>query len=161
MILAAPGARAVDLGTPDYPFALWTQVNESLLVISDLTAPGSGLRERLVDMGPNKFQGKTPADVFGAVRGVRTKLDAWRQRYDLPAAKSYVPRDGVITPIVVFMDSGFVLDGLVDWIARTAGPEQKVGQFFDHIQFSGKKPSDVFGLVDLAGRRLDLIIRAR
>jgi hypothetical protein len=39
-------------------------------------------------------------------------------------------------------------------------PEQAVSQFYTQQYFSGKTPSDVFALVEIANRRMDLMLRA-
>ena len=59
---------------------------------------------------------------------------------------------------MVFLDSGHVLDAAVEWIVRNTPKGQLISQFYARHDVSGKTPSDVFGLVDLADRRIGRIL---
>lgn len=58
------------------------------------------------------------------------------------------------------LSSGHVLDGLVRWVIHHSDRDQLVMRFYAHYDFRDKTPGDVFGLVELANRRLDRILAA-
>ncbi len=64
---------------------------------------------------------------------------------------------GEITPSQVFLLSTQILNALVEKYVDLTDGGLPVSQFYRDKQISGKVPSDVFGLVDLLGRRLELI----
>lgn len=155
---AAP-SFATDLGmTPSHVFGLWTNINNCLVAGSELVVADPAWRKELEAMTPQTFEGKKPSDVLQKVAEFRGKLDRMRKAEGLDATAVYGTGDGKITPTVVFLNSGHVLNGLVDWAIHSSGPEFLVSPFYTRQQFDGKTPSHVFGLVDLANRRLDAIL---
>lgn len=155
-------SAALELGlTPNHVYSLWTNINASLLVISEQTARNPMLPARVEAMSRKSFSGKTPADVLREIAGFQAKVDGLRRTAKLPGVKPGPGADGAITPSVVFLASGNVLDGVVDWLIRHTGPEQLVSQLYTVHDFTGKKHSDVFAMVDLANRRLDAILSTR
>lgn len=155
-----PGqARALELGlTPSNVVGLWTNVNEALLATARVVSNDTVWLAKVTEMTPGTFEGKKPSDVLERVTEFRTKLNRLRGGFGLKETDSNVKFDGTITPTVVFLNSGEVLNGLVDWIIRNTGEQQLVSQFYTDRQIKGKTPSDAFGFVDLAARRLDQII---
>ncbi len=109
-------------------------------------------------MTPEPVTGKKPADVLAQAQIFREKLDKLRQRSSLPATEKYGTGDGVITPSVVFLNSGHILDATVEWLIKNTGREQLVSEFYTRHDFSGKTPSDPFALIVLANRRIDNIL---
>lgn len=153
-------SAALELGlTPSNVFSLWINVNDALLATARISSGGADRAAELAAMKPRQFEGKKPADVLGQAFAFRDKLDRLRDSAGLGPTKRIGEGDGAeITPSVVFLNSGHVLDGLVLWIVRNSGKEQLVSQFYTLHDVSGKTPSDVFGLVELANRRLEFLL---
>lgn len=154
----ARSAAALELGlTPSHVYSLWTNINTSLVAISEQAARNPMLPARIDAMSRKTFSDKKPADVLREVTRFRAKVDTLRRSAKLPALRPGPGASVEIAPSVVFLASGDVLDGVVDWLIRHTGPEQLVSQFYTVHDFTGKKHSDVYGLVDLANRRMDAI----
>lgn len=160
-VLAYPsGSRAIDLGlTPNHVYSLWTNINECLIATSRGTSGGAVLQATLRAMKPRIFSGKSPADVLAQLAEYRAKLDRLLLARNLSRAKRVAP-DGVVTPSDVYLNSGKILDAQMRWMILLTGKEYTVSQFYKRHGFSGKTPSDVFALVDLANRRMDRLLLA-
>ncbi len=63
-----------------------------------------------------------------------------------------------ITSTDVFLNSGLLLDGLVEWIVKNSPPEHLIIPYYGYETYKDKKPGDVYSLVDLAHRRIVLIL---
>lgn len=116
------------------------------------------MTETVAAMRPKSFAGKVPADVLERARAAREKLDSLRRNSGLEQTVLIDSNEGRITPSDVYLNSGHVLDGLVGWLIHGTGPELLASRFYVRHKYSGKTPSDVFGLVDLANRRLEMIL---
>ena len=102
---------------------------------------------------------ETPGDVLVQVAAFRDKLDRLNAASGLEETPIYHdPQGGEVTPSVVFLNSGNVLDSLVLLLIRIDG-ERLVGGFYARHDFTGRTPSNVFGLVELANRRIDELMR--
>lgn len=137
---------------------MWTNIQSSLLTIARVFSPDAAWLDELADMTPNRFQGKRPADVLEQVRRYRQKLDALRQHSGLDPMGRAVRTRGPVTPSVVFLKSGQVLAAQAEWLVHSTDADLLISPFFRHHEFSSKTPSDVFGLVELANRRIDRIL---
>jgi len=155
-ILAVLGARAqaADLGlTPGHVVSLWKNINNALLTAADILQGPEG-RTALEAMKEESFSDKTPADVQDKVVEFRTKLDKATASMGLNPTTTYKdPRGGAVTPSVVFMNSGYVLDSMVLTLIYLDGQRLVSGYYASH-DFSGKGPSDAYAQVELANRRL-------
>lgn len=149
----------VELGlTPSHVFSLWTNTNNALETMAGILTKDSSLRQKVKATTPRGFTGKKPADVLRRVAEFREKLDRLRQKGSLPPTKRFVHGTGTITPSVVFLNSGHVLDATVQWVIKNSGKDQLVSPFYVRHDISGKTPSDAFAMVDLANRRIDMIL---
>ncbi len=155
-----PGqARAVELGlTPSNVFSLWTNVNNALIAVAGASSRSAGWTKGVETTARVGFEGKNPGDVLERVAAFRDKLDRLRRTSGLSATRRYREDSGTVTPSVVFLNSGYVLDSVVEWLIESTGREQLVSPFYTRHDFSAKTPNDVFGLVDLANRRIDIIL---
>ena len=158
-VVPGPGT-AVELGlTPSHVFSLWTNINAALVTTGSSMTGDDDLSRQLADMPPNAFHDKTPGDVLVQVAAFRDKLDRLKAASGLEETPVYHdPEGGEVTPSVVFLNSGYVLDSLVLLLIRNDG-ERLVGGFYERHDFAGKTPSNVFGLVELANRRIDTLTR--
>ena len=111
-----------------------------------------------VDIIPDRLENKKPADVLARAIEFRAKLDRLLAEHGMAPTKRYPRGAGRVTPSVVFLNSGLLLDAVVGWIIANTAKRQLVSPFYAHHAFSGKTPSDVFGMVDLANRRIDRIL---
>jgi len=158
-VAAAPAARAQELGlTPNHVVSLWTDTNDALVVVAGVISDDEAWVDRLAATTARSFSGKAPADVLERVAAFRDKLDRLRRSGGLEPTQRYDNGGGAVTPSVVFLNSGHVLDAVVSWIIENTGREQLVSGFYTRHGFSGKTPSDAFAMVDLANRRIDLIL---
>lgn len=158
-LVPAKTRAAVELGlTPSHVFSLWTNVNGALVAIAEIVGAKEGWAEEVRAMTSETVTGKEPADVLAQAQIFREKLDKLRQRSNLPATEKYGTGDGAITPSVVFLNSGHILDATVGWLIENTGREQLVSEFYTRHDFSGKTPSDPFALIVLANRRIDNIL---
>jgi hypothetical protein len=151
---------AVEFGlTPSDVVMLWMNTNNALVRIAEI-APGggAGLSGQVKALTPEIFSNKKPSDVLGQVTTFRSKLDALRKRIGLSATGQYGNGDGKVTPSVVYLNTGFVLDATAEWIIKSSNNSVSAGAFYFPHKVKGKKPSDAFALVELATRRIDLIM---
>lgn len=157
---AAAPKEVIKLGkiTPNGPFRLWSAVNALLPVYAELKG-GAALRSRVAGMNAANAAGKKPGDVMVQTVQFRSLLDAIRKQRKLAKIETYKdPLGRAVTPAVVFVNAGFNLDALVETYYTTLNkPGTTVGQYYQTPLASGKTPSDVYALVELATRRLRLI----
>ncbi len=152
-------ASAVELGlTPSHVVSLWTNTNSALVTMAGIVSKDSSVAEKVKATKPLNFTGKKPSDVLKRVAEFREKLDRLRKKGSLPPTKRYQQGKGIITPSVVFLNSGHVLDATVHWVIKNSGKDQLVSPFYIRHDISGKTPSHAFAMVDLANRRIDMIL---
>lgn len=161
LLLSGPAA-AVDLGlTPSHVYSLWTNINNALVASARTVDPDTQLISQMVTMHPVPVSGKVPGDVLHQVQIFRETLNLIRAAQGLSHIEVFRNPEGeVVTPSVVFLNSGNVLDGLVDWFARNADKDELLSSYYRYHGFRDKTPSDVFGMVVLASQRLS-VLRAR
>jgi len=161
MFLHIGPGQSVELGlTPSHVVGLWSNVNDCVDAAVKSVAKKQGLDAQVSAISLDSFEGKKPSHVLGKVAVVRDKIDKLRKKAGLGKVAVFKNPDGKITPSVVYLNSGHVLDGLADWVARNASSGQLVADCYRAKKFSGKTPSHAFGMVDLANRRLDLVLAA-
>lgn len=155
------GARGLGL-TPSHVYALWVNINDSLLVIARVVSDDVSWRDTLSSMSPMKYEGKRPSDVLDRVGRLHVTIERLGPSAHLAGHPLEVDfrdvENDLATPADVFVSSGHVLDRLVSWLIRNTGPEQRVSGSYTRRTFRGKTPSDIFGLVGLADRRLEMIL---
>lgn len=152
-------ANSAELGlTPSNVVSLWTNINSALLASAEIATGAEG-RGALESLKIGAFPGKKPADVLAQVTLFRDKLDRVGGKLALKPTAVYTdPEGGTVTPSVVFMNSGHVLDSMVLTVIKLDG-EHLVSGFYASHDFSGKKPSDAYAMVELANRRMDVLQR--
>jgi hypothetical protein len=155
--LCSARSEAADLGlTPSHIVSLWTNINSTLLTAAEIVRGPEG-RTALEAMTAKNFPGKSPRDVQDKVVEFRTKLDTIVTSMGLDPTTTYAdPHGGDVTPSVVFMNSGYVLDSMVRAIIGLDG-QRLVSGFYTRHDLSGLSPGDAYAQVDLANRRLDVI----
>ncbi len=160
LVLLVSPARAVELGlTPSHVYATWTNINATLVALGKAVTGDERLVRRLEAMGPSVFQGKKPADVLKQLAIFRGKLDRLKSRHGLQATPVYQdPAGGKVTPSVVFLNSGHVLDSTVLLLIRLDGARLISGYFTRH-EVSGKTPDGPYSLIALANRRIDALLK--
>lgn len=145
--------------TPSHVYGMWTNINNALVAAAGIVSGTPAASEAVAAIKPRSYSGKKPADVLKRVMTVHAKLNRLRARSKLKPAKTQPRKEsGKITPSDVYLNSGHVQDGLVDWIVRNTTADQLVSQFYTRRDFSGKTPSDAFAMVDLAARRIDHVM---
>lgn len=159
-LMLFPGtSHAVELGlTPSHVFALWTNVNTCLLTIAAQQKNGEALVENLKDLEVQSFAGKQPSDVLLALEKIRNRINSVRVRAGMAPVAVYLDQAEVVTPSTVFLNSGYILDGLADIVAHKGDATSLVTSCYETQHVIGKTPSDVFGLVDLAMRRAGVML---
>ncbi len=153
-------AVALELGlTPSHVYGLWNNVNQALTGLANARTDNNTLINQLNNMTPSSFSGKTPGDVLKHATNFRNKLDQLKKQRNLKKTNTIVLNDKVkITPSIVFLNSGNILDSLVLLVIDSTAKNKPIAQYFKTQDVSGKKPSDVYAMVDIANRRLDHIM---
>lgn len=160
LILMAGPASAVELGlTPSHVFATWMNINETLISLGSSVDESGALSESIAAMKATEFTGKKPGEVLNQLTIFRGKLDKLSAKHgQKPTAIFKDPAGGTVTPSVVFMNSGHVLDSTVLLLA-TLDEDQLISSFFTRYDISGKTPNGPYSLVDLANRRIDALLK--
>jgi len=158
--MSAGEAKAGNLElTSGNVFGLWTNINSALLVAAELSGK-EGLVGTLEAEKPSSFSGKSTSDVLAKAVEFHQKLKQLIASGDGAPAKNLLEAGGAkVTPGMVYLNSGLVLDSLVMHV-YDMNNDQLIGGFYATSDNSGKSPSDVFSLADLAGRRIDLLAGA-
>ncbi len=159
LVLVPARAGAIGLGlTADHVYSLWTNINNSLLAVADSLAAMPALRGQMVAVTPRRFKGKAPADVLERVHAYRRKLDRLRGLGVLGPTKRFNHGDFPVTPRIIYVNSGHVLNGQIELLVNRTPPDLLISPFYVQHNFSGKSPDDNLALIDLADRRLGLIL---
>ena len=153
-----PGAATHRGMTSSQAFGLWTNINESLDAVARVISGDRAWRARLRAMRPAPFQGKRSADVLRQVERYRLKIDALRRRAGLGPSAGRLGYNPPVSSSAVYLASGSVLNAQIGWLIRRTDRRQLVSQYYQRRDFTGKAPGDVYGLVDLANRRMDAIL---
>ncbi len=171
LIVIARPANAQDLGlVPSHVFNIWTNINKAMVVFARQQV-GQQVRSQKSYSHSNsiklrKFTGKTPGDVLVRVSQFNKKFHKLVNRTDHSGGELLLAHEvlfqsrgdvSVVTPSTVYLQSAHLLVEIVTEAANKLGDDVLVSSFFEKQKYIDKTPSDVFGLVDLAARRLDLL----
>ncbi|MFQ5984604.1 MAG: adenylate/guanylate cyclase domain-containing protein [Alphaproteobacteria bacterium] len=145
---------------PSNVFSVWLNINAALVFAAEELTSDPTFVAELEATSSTEFTGKVPANVLKRVVEFRNKLDLLRTKNGLEPTNVYVDPSGKeVTPALVYVNSGHVLDSLVNFVLSVLRKgDLLVGKYYKDHGPIGKKPSDVFGLVDLADRRLDQLL---
>lgn len=159
-IVFAGEARAASLElTPGNMFGLWSSINKALIAAAELSG-GEALAGSMEAEKPSSFSGKNSADVLARTVEFHEKLNRLIARGDGAPAKALLKTDGNgVTPGLVYLNSGIVLDSLVLHV-YSLDIDQVIGGYYVTSDVPDKSHNDVFSLADLANRRIDLLIGA-
>lgn len=168
VMAAAPRlAFALELGlTPSHVFGIWLNINTVVLEIEMSSDPTSQVFDKAMALKPRSFSGKKPADVFIHAKQLQSNLSVIFDIEDPPQSPQWIldyqvlegsESDQEITPSQVFVLSSNILHALVTKYSEINNHTKPVSPFYKDHKVLGKNPSDVFGLVDLAGRRLAVL----
>lgn len=160
VLLTSPALAVVELGlTPSHVFATWKNINTTLVTLGKAATGDERLSKRMESMEPRVFTGKKPGDVLEQLAIFRGKLDQLRSRHGLQATPVYKdPAGGEVTPSVVFLNSGNVLDSTVLLLIRL-DESRLVSGYFTRHDISGKTPDGPYSLIDLANRQMDALMK--
>ena len=152
-------ARSVELGlTPNQVFATWMNINSALVALGGAVSGDEQLSGRMAAMEPSVFKGKKPADVLKQLAIFRGRLDRLRSQKGLKATPVFQdPAGGKVTPSVVFLNSGYVLDSTVLMLIRL-DETRLIGGYYKRYDVSGKTPDGPYSLIDLANRRIGTLL---
>jgi hypothetical protein len=169
LVLASPAkCRSMELGlTPSHVYSLWQGINRSLLLYSQIESRDEDRLKQLIAMQPKVFEDKIPADVYSHAEKVHARLKGyvivstdvpdWLDEYKQNNT-STDSQNNEITPSAVFVISTQLLNAIVDVVVDNTGWEQPISDLYAIELHTGKTPSDVFGLVDLALQRVEIIL---
>ncbi|WP_417432838.1 hypothetical protein [Kiloniella sp.] len=164
----AQGAeQTVELGLkPSLVYDLWSNMNRAVLTFATLYSDDQVWLEQLQDMQPKAFSGKIPAHVLKRVKLFQEKLDHLDEApksvrsdtlLDHSLSNLLSSKNKEITPSQVYLHSGQALINMSESILYKSSSPIEISSFFKENNIIEKTPSDVFGLVDLAIRRIDAI----
>lgn len=157
--LASVGSHPLELGlTPSHVFSIWVNINKALVTISTIVSDNPVWQREIKSMKPRMFKGKIPADVLVHVERLEFRIDqSWTDIKTMPAwLKTSDHKE--VTPSKVFLASGHVLNDVIAKLIDISDSNLLVSSFYARHTYMDKTPNDVFGLVDLAHRRLDQIL---
>ncbi len=149
-------AEVVELGkiSPNGPYRIWSSINAGLVELA-YHKGGEALKSQVSAMSPVVALGKKPGHVLAQGDIFRALLDA---NLESPTAIYKDPLGRDITPGVVYVNATNMLDGLfVNIVAEAKGNADGLGDIYINEAVEGKTPSDVYALVYLATRRMQLI----
>ncbi|NQU71645.1 MAG: hypothetical protein HQ514_13910 [Rhodospirillales bacterium] len=153
---------ALDLGlTPSQVLSLWNGINKSLLVVATVVSNDTDWHRYLSELQPETVHGKRPADVLEQLEAYRIKLDRLRRHERMAPTRKFIGDDAPVTPTVVYLNSGMVLNGQIEWLIRNTGRELMISPFYpthDHVRQNISTPSDVYAMAKLANIRLARIL---
>jgi hypothetical protein len=161
LLAVLPGAApAQELGmTPNHVYAIWDSINDAVLALNEVRDGMGSAATALTEMKPKRFSDLTPADALKLVGAMREKIDVLKKRGDMPLTR-VLKGDGTgkVTASVVFLNSGYVLDSLVEWMVSETNRDFLVSRFYNSKKFTGKTVNDVASLAELATRRFAWIL---
>jgi len=163
-VVLNPGQAGVrNLGlTPSHVYALWVNINDSLIEVARVVSDDISRRETILSTPPKSFEGKMPSDVFDSVMRRRRMLERLGSSFPIAGHLAEIGSNNVehelVTPSDVFVNSGQILDGLVVWLIQNTDTKQRISGSYTCRKIHDKTPNDVFGLVDPANRRLEIIL---
>jgi hypothetical protein len=105
------------------------------------------LRKAALDVVLIPATGKKPSDAVKMVYAARKQVNILRKQRGLKPVKRYSREDGMVTPAIVFINTGFVLDGLAE-IATKFDSKKSAGDLYDVKIYKNKTPSDVYASAD-------------
>jgi hypothetical protein len=159
LIMLPMKAFALDLGlTPDQVYSHWSNINKAILSISKLTSKDAELIGRIDAMEVRIFTGSTPGDILELALHIEEKFDSLRIIAGLHPTRKIQISGASTTPTDVYILSSRILLSAVEWIINHSDKRRLVTKYFERLEFQGKTPSGVYGLVDLADRRLHLVL---
>ena len=145
--------------TPDHVYGIWDRINEAVLALQMVRDGTDKPAQDLLNMKPKNFPGAKTAEALKFVSEFRKRLDVLRHRADLPPTKIYKwdPKEE-ITPSIVYLNSGFAQDALMEWMISETNRDFLISSYYDYKTFTGKTPADVASLAELAMRRFAWIL---
>lgn len=160
----------LELGlTPSNVYSLWLNINKVILADASQAGVDPLVVKQLEEMKPAFFDGKRPADVFALATRFHDVAVKTYELDELPPVPQWIEiyahliedpsaRNPETTPSQVYLFSSRILGSLVaHYVDETSGT-LPVARFFSENDIQGKVPSDVFGMVDLALRRVEAIM---
>ena len=143
---------------PGHVYTLWSNINGLLEQIALSDSRKSGRMDEFHQLRLKDFDGKIPRDVLGIVNRFRTFLDRQRNLQQLAGTASSRAGPGhLVEPKTVFINSLLVLDSLQEWERTVYASGLDYAPFYRFTKARDITPSDVFGQVDLAFRRLKFL----
>ena len=145
---------------PSNVFSLWLNINAALVLVAEEATRDPTFAAEIEAESAGQFSEKVPADTLKRVVEFRKKFDLLRIENALDPTKVYKDPSGEeVIPAVVYANSQHVLDSVLNLVVSVFDKsELLVGEYYTDHGVRGKKPSDVFSLVELANRRIDQLL---
>lgn len=159
--------------TPIQVYSLWVNINSA---IEYYAQRGDFSDETLVlveNVEAKKFTGKIPEDVFNLVGEVITSFSILTEHEVTSHGNSLEnleeeifsvisPKDGSVTPTMVFLRSTILLDFIMqDIVHHNNNDDIIISPFYDINEYENKVPSDVYGLVEKALDRVNILVASK
>ena len=164
-------AQAIELGlTPSDVFGLWSNINQVVVDYGKSHLTDRTAIQDLMKIESGQFSDKTPSDVLGRVNQfnqIATPLYPATQgkgeSLHLEEKIVFLIRHNKTetTPSMVYMRSTGVLIAFAQTLFLPDNKLPPISRYFIDREHKDKTPSDVYGLVILATKRLEFIIRQR
>lgn len=143
--------------SPSHVYRIVVSINKVARYIAQNT-PHKEIRSAALAVAPVTVIGKKPSDAVQMVYAIQGQLNVLRQKKGLKPIKRYRREDGRVSPAIVFINASSTLDGLFQ-MAVNINPQKSIGGFYDVKKFTGKTPSDVYGVADHTARILAVLAR--
>lgn len=143
--------------TPSQVVSLWININETI----PLLAKDAMVEHKLRKLKPEKFTEKTPDNVYLLLGAFREKLNQYREQNNLEAVKVYkgVVDSIDVTPAIVYVNSGHILDSIMDLLWYLKPKEQSYRTNYKKHFVEEKTPNDSYSLIELSNRIIDKIMQ--
>ena len=160
-------AAALDLGfAPGDCSALWLNINRGIITYAGILSDDRIWLSEIERMVPGNFQGKTYSDVLTLVAAADGKLielpivgahSENRGLFAGDAISAFADR-GAVTPTTLFLGSAPILVEVAGAVTAASGGRIPVSALFARSELQRPSKANLYGLVDLAIRRLEAII---
>ncbi len=138
--------------TPNDVFSVVTRLGDALLAVPQIRK-GSAFQQ-IQAMKVKAFTDKTPENVFVRTQHLCGLIDQLRKDANLGPVPRVARGQDIAIPAEVYLSAANCLDSVMELIAHE-DVDQALGELQQRTEFTGKTPSDVYGLIALAVGRLE------
>lgn len=136
-------------------YGLAARCNEAILQLAPVRQ--SPDFPRLKSLQPARSSGKTPEHIAHRLQRMCDLVNRLRIEEGLEPVATSRGELKAAAARHVYLSAGQCLDGLISLLAAT-DPNQSLGRFYQRTDYQGRTVDEVYGLIDLAVRRLEITL---